>query len=158
MAYIGQAPGIGLAPEATLTNATVTSATVTNLVVTGTIDVDATGGIDEAVVGATTPAAGTFTTTEADHYRLGNVTSGASGATLVPGQSFISTAAGQTITLPASPSVGDTVYIGVQNFEDTVVARNGQPIMSTAQDLTIDKAYITITLRYVDGTIGWRIY
>lgn len=158
MAYIGQGAPVALAANANLTN----------LTVTGIIDVDATGGLDEAVIGGTTPAAGTFTTlqatsgtfttAEADHYRLGNVTTGGSGVTLVAGQSFISTTAGQTVTLPASPTAGDTVYIGVQNFEDTVIARNGEPIMSTAENLTIDKANVTITLTYVDGTIGWRVY
>lgn len=52
MAYIGQGAGVGFAADAT----------VTNLTVTGTVDFDATGNIDGAVIGATTPAAGTFTT------------------------------------------------------------------------------------------------
>jgi hypothetical protein len=171
MAYIGQGAGVGLAADAT----------VTNLTVTGTVDFDATGNIDGPVTGATTaaagtfttleatsldstpiggttPAAGTFTTAEADHYRLGNVTTGASGATLTAGQFFISTAATQTVTLPGSPSAGDTVYIGVQDFTDTVVGRNGEPIMSTAEDMTIDVANVTLTFTYVNGTIGWRVY
>ena len=114
--------------------------------------------INDSAIGGTTPAAGTFTTAEADHYRLGNVTTGASGATLTAGQFFISTAATQTVTLPASPSAGDTVYIGVQDFTDTVVGRNGEPIMSTAEDMTIDVANVTLTLTYVNGTIGWRVY
>ena len=114
--------------------------------------------LDSTPIGGTTPAAGTFTTAEADHYRLGNVTTGASGATLTAGQFFISTAATQTVTLPASPSAGDTVYISVQNFTDTVVGRNGEPIMSTAEDMTIDVANVTLTFTYVDGTIGWRVY
>ena len=148
MAYIGQGAGVGFAADAT----------VTNLTVTGTVDFDATGNIDGPVTGATTAAAGTFTTAEADHYRLGNVTTGASGATLTAGQFFISTAATQTVTLPGSPSAGDTVYIGVQDFTDTVVGRNGEPIMSTAEDMTIDVANVTLTFTYVDGTIGWRVY
>jgi len=114
--------------------------------------------LDSTPIGGTTPAAGTFTTAEADHYRLGNVTTGASGATLTAGQFFISTAATQTVTLPGSPSAGDTVYIGVQDFTDTVVGRNGEPIMSTAEDMTIDVANVTLTFTYVNGTIGWRVY
>ena len=52
MAYIGQGAGVGLAADAT----------VTNLTVTGTVDFDASGNIDGPVTGATTAAAGTFTT------------------------------------------------------------------------------------------------
>ena len=102
----------------------------------------------------TTAEAGTV---EADHFRLGNVNTGASGTTLSPGELFVSTAATQTVTLPASPVAGDTVRIGVQDFTDTVVARNGENIMSTAENLTIDSANVTITLTYINSTIGWRI-
>lgn len=55
MAYIGQGAGVGLAADAT----------VTNLTVTGTVDFDASGNIDGPVTGATTAAAGTFTTLSA---------------------------------------------------------------------------------------------
>jgi len=140
----------------TLTNKTLTAPAINTADINGgTID-GAT--INDSAIGGTTPAAGTFTTAEADHYRLGNVTTGASGATLTAGQFFISTAATQTVTLPASPSAGDTVYIGVRDFTDTVVGRNGEPIMSTAEDMTIDVANVTLTFTYVNGTIGWRVY
>ena len=114
-------------------------------------------GISLAAVATVTDLTVTGTA-DADHYRLGDVTTGASGATLTPGQFFISTAATQTVTLPGSPSAGDTVYIGAQGFTDTVVGRNGEPIMSTAEDMTIDVANVTLTFTYVDGTIGWRVY
>jgi hypothetical protein len=39
-----------------------------------------------------------------------------------------------------------------------VVGRNGEPIMSTAEDMTIDVANVTLTFTYVNGTIGWRVY
>lgn len=69
---------------------------------------------------------------------------------------FVDTAT-QTLTLPASPSAGDLVGIQVGNFTDTVVARNGSNIMALAEDLTIDTAYLSITLVYVDASNGWRI-
>ena len=67
-------------------------------------------------------------------------------------------AAGLTITLPASPSAGSEVSVTIAgNFTNTIIARNGQNIMSLAEDFTIDRADVTVTLYYVDATRGWRI-
>ena len=65
-------------------------------------------------------------------------------------------AATVTLTLPASPSVGDEVRISeVAGNTDCVIGRNGSNIMGDASDLTIDTGYTVIYLRYVDATIGW---
>ena len=64
-------------------------------------------------------------------------------------------AATQTITLPASPAIGQRVLITVGNFTDTVVARNGSNIMSSATDFTMDAAYLSIQFIYTDATQGW---
>tara|TARA_R110002072_G_scaffold302512_1_gene486038 strand:- start:1814 stop:2794 length:981 start_codon:yes stop_codon:yes gene_type:complete len=64
-------------------------------------------------------------------------------------------AATQTITLPASPAIGQRVLITVGNFADTVVARNGSNIMSSATDFTMDAAYLSIQFIYTDATQGW---
>jgi len=64
-------------------------------------------------------------------------------------------AATQTITLPASPTIGQRVLITVGNFTDTVVARNGSNIMSSATDFTMDSAYLSIQFIYTDATQGW---
>jgi hypothetical protein len=68
------------------------------------------------------------------------------------------TGAGLTITLPATPTVGNEVQIGVGTFTDTTVARNGSNIMSLAEDLTIDTQYVNVAFLYVGGTVGWRIF
>jgi hypothetical protein len=86
------------------------------------------------------------------------VSSGATGKTLVSGEHYSVTANAQTITLPATPSAGWTVSIGIGNFVATVIGRNGSSIMGLAEDMTIDCPYITITLVYVDATLGWRIF
>jgi len=64
-------------------------------------------------------------------------------------------AATQTITLPASPTIGQRVLITVGNFTDTVVARNGSNIMSSASDFTMDAAYLSIQFIFTDATQGW---
>ncbi len=62
-----------------------------------------------------------------------------------------------TITLPASPSAGWEVLITVGNFSNTIIGRNGQNIMSLAENMTIDSSYASVRLTYVDATRGWVI-
>jgi hypothetical protein len=64
---------------------------------------------------------------------------------------------GLTITLPASPTEGNSVKISVGNFTNTTVARNGSLIMGLSENLTIDVANAGIELVYVGGFGGWRV-
>lgn len=64
-------------------------------------------------------------------------------------------AAGQTITLPASPTIGQRVLVTVGNFVNTVIGRNGSNIMSSGTDMTLDSAYLSIQFIYTDATQGW---
>ena len=77
------------------------------------------------------------------------------------GDNIIVTAGSITITLPASPTAGDTVTVkdGTGAAADTnwTVARNGSNIASSATDLTFDKNWAEITMTYVDATIGWSV-
>ena len=75
--------------------------------------------------------------------------------TITSGTHLYVSAAGRTITLPASPSQGAKAHITVGNFTDTVVARNGSNIMGDASDMTLDTAYLSIQFIYVDATRGW---
>jgi hypothetical protein len=59
--------------------------------------------------------------------------------------------------LPSSPVAGNQVMIGADNFVNTTIARNGANIMNLAENLTLNCAYTTIHLYYVDATRGWRI-
>ena len=88
---------------------------------------------------------------------VSNTTTTSTSKTLVNGEEcFVDTAA-QTITLPASPSIGDNVTIFVGNFTDTIIARNGPNIMGLTENLTIDVANMTVNLVYINASTGCRI-
>ena len=81
--------------------------------------------------------------------------------TAVAGERIITSAGGFTITLPATPTAGDTVGIkdgtGAAATTSFTVARNGSNIASSATDLTFDQNWKEITMTYVDATIGWSV-
>ena len=64
-----------------------------------------------------------------------------------------------TIVLPASPAVGDEVVIidarGTFASNAVAVNRNGQPINSASNNLSLSTNGQAITLVYVDSTRGW---
>ena len=62
-----------------------------------------------------------------------------------------------TVTLPASPTISDTIYVTVGNgLVTNVVARNGKNIQGLAEDLTLNSAYASAQLRFTsDATEGW---
>lgn len=60
-----------------------------------------------------------------------------------------------TLTLPASPAPGDTVWVTFTNGLTTnIVARNGQTIMGVSENMTVDIPSVTIELRFLNGS--WR--
>ena len=69
---------------------------------------------------------------------------------------------GVTITLPSSPSKGDTVSImdvsatGGFGSNNVTVNRNGQPIRGAASNLTLNNNNQSIKLRYTNATKGWQ--
>lgn len=60
-----------------------------------------------------------------------------------------------TITLPASPSAGNTVVLSNSGAALVTVGRNGSNINSAASDGTLPSGNST-QLVYVDVTIGWK--
>ena len=70
-------------------------------------------------------------------------------------QLIVNSASAQTITLPATPSAGNVVFIKNAGAGTVTVARNGSNINSTAADGSL-AADAAATLVYVDGTIGWK--
>lgn len=70
----------------------------------------------------------------------------------------LTNAALSTATLPPSPIAGDAIWITPGNGRtDNVIARNGQNIMSLAEDMTLDNANVTVQLRFINSTLGWRL-
>jgi len=63
-----------------------------------------------------------------------------------------------TATLPATPEAGDVCgFVFTNGGATNVLARNGQPIQTTAADETLSgyAAGTMTTWRYVDATRGW---
>ena len=81
--------------------------------------------------------------------------------TAAVGEFVTATAGSITITLPASPSAGNTVTIkdgtGAAATTTFTVARNGSNIASSATDLIFDKNFAEITMSYINSTIGWSV-
>ena len=76
----------------------------------------------------------------------------------VAGNHYVLTNVGATtVTLPASPASGDTVWVTWTNTLATnVIARNAQTIMGDASDMTLDAATNgTVQLRYISSS--WRL-
>ena len=86
-----------------------------------------------------------------------------SGFTAVAGEGYFcnTTSAAFTLTLPASPSIGDEVsfidYAGTFDSNALTIGRNSQPIQGAAADLTVSVERAANTLVYVDGTQGWLL-
>lgn len=75
--------------------------------------------------------------------------------TAVPSTVYVITAS-CTLTLPATPVAGTWVRVSnMSNTSTVVVGRNGQNIMSLAEDMTIDQPNAGFTLEYADATRGW---
>ena len=101
----------------------------------------------------------------------GEVTGGASWQavitaatkTAVAGEGyFINTTSNAcTLTLPASPSIGDFVsfidYAGTFDTNNLTIARNGKKIQGATADLTVSTERAANTLVFVDDTQGWLL-
>jgi len=86
-----------------------------------------------------------------------------SAFTAVAGEGyFVNTTSGAiTVTLPSSPSLGDEVtivdYAGTADTNNITVARNGQNIASSGNDLTVSVERAAFTLVFTDNTQGWLL-
>lgn len=120
-----------------LTRSTLTAGTgisVTNA--TGSITIAASGG---GLPTVTVTASTAITAAANFHYVL-------------------TAATAATVTLPASPTISDTIYVTVaNNLTTNVVARNGKNIQGLAENMTLDNPYASAQLRFTDNTEGWAM-
>ena len=68
--------------------------------------------------------------------------------------------ASMTVTLPSSPSVGDTVRVvdlGNAATNNITIGRNSENIMGSADDLTVATDNSAFGLVYSNATYGWRL-
>ena len=74
---------------------------------------------------------------------------------------MVDTSAARTLTLPASPTIGNEVHIfdatGSAATNNISVANNGSNINGQNTSLTIDSNYAAVNLVYVGAAYGWRI-
>ncbi len=98
---------------------------------------------------------GTFSWADAGGSYTPNIVSGATTAS--KDNLYIFTASA-TLTLPASPSGGDSIKVSNLSGTTTcVIARNTNNIMADASDMTLDNQYASFELIYGDATRGWVV-
>ena len=73
---------------------------------------------------------------------------------------FVNTTAARTLTLPASPTLGDEIQVydatGTAATNNITIARNGSNINAVADDAIIDVNQASSILVYTGATVGWR--
>jgi hypothetical protein len=102
----------------------------------------------------------------ADKTKLDGLTPGDSLATVSAGATFTAvkntryliSSATTNATMPASPTVGDTVYF-IATASNVVLntLRNAQNIMGLAEDMTTDMTNFSFGLVFAGASTGWRI-
>ena len=86
-----------------------------------------------------------------------------SGAVAAGQVYFVNTTGGTlTLTLPASPALGDTIrFYDVANTYDSnalVVGRNGKKIQGDDSDMTVNLEGASFELAFSGDTYGWRLF
>lgn len=86
---------------------------------------------------------------------------GSTGTNAVSGQGYFidTTSAAHTITLPSSPSIGDSIaikdYAGTFGTNALTISRNGSNIQGAGNNSELSTNRASVILVYVDSTKGW---
>ena len=92
-----------------------------------------------------------------------DTTAKTAGFTAVAGNGYFcnTTSAAFTVTLPSSPTAGDTVgisdYANTADTNNITIGRNGSNIQGVANDFIINIEGASVLLIYVDATKGWLL-
>ena len=87
-------------------------------------------------------------------YVAGDINPAVNGSLYI----FDSTTTARTITLPGSPSLGDSIKISNRGgLATNVLAANGNNIMGQAADMTINNATAAFEIIWAAGSQGWVI-
>jgi hypothetical protein len=74
---------------------------------------------------------------------------------------MVDTSSARTLTLAASPSLGDEIHIfdvtGNAATNKITVSSNSNKINGSVQDLDIDANNAAVVLIYTGSTYGWRV-
>jgi len=74
---------------------------------------------------------------------------------------FVDTTAARTLTLPASPAVGNEIIVidatGTAGTNNITINSNGGKINGTVQNATIDVDGAGASFIYTGATYGWRV-
>jgi len=86
-----------------------------------------------------------------------------SGFTAAAGEGYFcnTNSAAFTATLPASPTIGDSIsfidYAGTFDTNNLTIGRNGKNIQGVAEDLVVSVERAGLTLVFTDNTQGWLL-
>ena len=73
---------------------------------------------------------------------------------------YVNTSAARTLTLPASPTLGDEIYVydasGTAGTYNITLARNSSLINGNAGNFILDVNGSAISLSYTGATYGWK--
>ena len=88
--------------------------------------------------------------------------SASSNITLVAGRRyFVDTSAARTLTLPASPTLGQEIIVidatGTAGTNNITINSNSGKINGTVQNATIDVDGAAASFIYTGATYGWRV-
>lgn len=104
-----------------------------------------------------TPTANTDATTKSYVDFPVTVVTGTSVTAVSRNHYVLTNASATTVTCPASLA-GEFMVTVANSRADNVLARNGNNIMSLAEDMTLTALNVTLTVKAIDATRGWRVY
>lgn len=91
-----------------------------------------------------------------------NVITSSNGNTIIyaiKDNHYVLTNVARTIVeLPATPGDGDIIWVTVaSNTTNNVIYRAGNLLQGINEDMNLDSKFATAQLRFINGTIGWRM-